>query len=330
MNTPAREKWEEEIFAGHRWAALSDEKATEEHARLKPLWEKARPLDEVGKKLIEQIAALEVCNWNLEASILALCEGIGKKRPATLPIGHLASVDDERWHKLWAYYLAVRAWLPAAVRTNYETLLNDVDADGSVRERVRDMLGERDPLKELYVERFARSLEFWLSGYADPESAQAKAHQAAVGALEAEISQLDAESWILKALAGDGDGRLNPCNHKAFRRYDIILSSIGAGEWRAEIPLRGTDGLERADVVETYLAPIEGWLKSEPTPRNDPAAKVHESLGTRDDVKTFLASFLLSLLRAGQLKAHQWGSGETRSGWRKFLEKEEDGAAANA
>jgi hypothetical protein len=76
METPARERWEDEIFAGHRWAALSDEEAAEEYARLKPMWEKTVPIDEAGKELIEQIVALEVCNWNLERSILALCEAI--------------------------------------------------------------------------------------------------------------------------------------------------------------------------------------------------------------------------------------------------------------
>ncbi|UCE26966.1 MAG: hypothetical protein JSW52_11565 [Candidatus Coatesbacteria bacterium] len=329
METPARERWEEEIFAGHRWAALSDEEAAEEYARLKPLWEKADSINEAGKELIEQIAALELCNWNLERSILALCEAIGKKKPATIPIGHMASIDEERWRRVWAYYLALRMWLPRPVRASYEVLLKELDADGETQRRVQDMLGERDPLKELYAERFARCLEFWLSGYPNAESAQMKAHKAAAEALETEIRKLDPEARILNALAGEGDGRLNPCHHKVFRRYDIILSSIGAGEWRAEMPLRGTDGLERADTIEKYLAPIEGWVTGKTKPGGEIGAKIYGLLGKTDDVKVFLASFLASLLRAGQLKAVQWGSGETRSGWREFLEKEEGGASAN-
>lgn len=69
------------------------------------------------------------------------------------------------------------------------------------------------------------------------EPAQPVAHRAAVTALEERIRELDPTGRVLDARHQKGDGRLEPCSHKAFRRYDII-SSIGAGSWRGAIPMR--------------------------------------------------------------------------------------------
>ena len=108
-------------------------------------------------------------------------------------------------------------------------------------------------------------------------------------------------------MKSDGDGRLQPCNHKTFRRYDLIISSIGAGIWRAVMPRRGTDGLERARTLEQYLAPIETWIRgtksSGESKESGLCARIHTSLGAQDTVKQFLASLLVSLLRSQQVAA---------------------------
>jgi len=76
--------------------------------------------------------------------------------------------------------------------------------------------------------------EFWLSGYNTSEKhPQMIAHHAAVKAIEGKILKKDPESLIIRAMKSEGDGRLQPCNHKAFRRCDIIISSIGVDKWRA-------------------------------------------------------------------------------------------------
>ncbi|MFX1453585.1 MAG: hypothetical protein ACFFCM_22335, partial [Promethearchaeota archaeon] len=103
------------------------------------------------------------------------------------------------------------------------------------------------------------------------------------------------------------EGRLQPCSHKVFRRYDIILSSIGDGKWRKSIPMRGTDGLERFDLLEKFLFPIKCWIDDidKPNNYNDEGQfeKIQELLGDKNAVKIFLASLLVSVLRPQQIRA---------------------------
>jgi hypothetical protein len=322
----ALEKWEEEVLAGHRWGQRpwlafpppSDKKGLEELSRLRQLRQAAQPLEESAQGIINQILGLEICNWNLEASILELCGAIGKKEPAKVPIGHMISISEERWRKVWAYYLVLSDWLPHDAPNGHATLLGICDPDQVIQKYIAGMLGERTPLKEFYVERFRLCLEFWLGGYPPADSARMKAHKVAVSVLDEEIKKLDPEGQIVHeaAMQGEGDGRLQPCSHKAFRRYDMIISSIGAGKWRAAMPRRGTDGLERSEVVERYLVPIEAWIDGRSKPDGSENTQIFEQinnrLGKADATKRFLASLLVSLLRSQQLAARLLAESRTK------------------
>ncbi len=307
------ESWEKEVLAQHRWKRfplwfnIADDRGKEEHTRLKKLWEKAQPLDESSKGIMDQIIALEICNWNLEESILALCAAIGKKEPTNLAIGHAPSVSQERWKKVWAYYLILRNWLPCKIKSGYHVLLSVCDPDNTIQNHITEMLGDRSELKKLYVERLSLCLEFWLGGFFPSDSVQMKSHNAAVSVLEKEIKERDPEGQILDGFQLEGDGKLNLCHHKLFRRYDIIISSIGSGRWRAVMPRKGTDGFERAAAVEKYLLPIESWIDVHGRAREYEEDKlldrIHTLLGKPDEAKLFLASLLVSLLRSQQLAA---------------------------
>jgi len=310
--TPPREAWEDEVFYGHRWGPHG-EKAHEEHARLKKLWDAAQPFPAECRNALDDIIALEICNWNLEESILELCSAIGGKRPPAFPIGHM--VSEDRWKTIWAYYFTCRDWLANAPQNGYRPLLRMCDADGVTQNHVLGLLGEKDELKALYVERFCLCLAFWIGEWCGREFAYAKAHNAAVSALEEEIRKRDPQGQILNAMKGEGDGRLQPCGHKAFRRYDIILSSIGTGKWRAAMPMRGTDGFERAATLEAYLSPIEAWIEGPACAGGEGALAedIHARLGARDGAKVFLASLLVSLLRSEQLAARQLAESRSKA-----------------
>ena len=121
---------------------------------------------------------------------------------------------------------------------------------------------------------------------------------------QASIRKLDPEGQILDAaFRFEGDGTLNPCHHKLFRRCEIIISSIGAGKWR------GADGFEGAATLERFLRPIESWLdpctESTEHGKCQLFRKIDTLLGEPDHAKLFLASLLVSLLRAQQLTARQ-------------------------
>jgi hypothetical protein len=303
-----REGWEEEVLFPHHWGRHGQERAEEERTRLKRLREDVYDWSEAHGQLVEQIRALEICNWDLEESFLALCLAIGTKTPTPRPIGHLASVTAERWRKIWAYYLALRDWLPREMPAGYDALLQICDVDRSIRQHINEMLGEPDEQKSLFVERLCHNLSFWLGGVCeDLEKPQPIAHSAAVAAMDDRIHQLNGDEDIRRAILEKGDRWLLPCHHKTFRRYDIIISSIGAGKWRAKMPLRGTDGFERAETLERYLSPAVAWVDERSEPKDDDDGELFERiaglLGERDNGKVFLVSLLVSLLRAQQLFA---------------------------
>jgi hypothetical protein len=311
-------QWEREMLAQHRWG-VQGEVVEKEHTRLRRLYDRAAPLDEDCKGLVEQIVALEICNWRLEESLLALCEAIGSKCPAPWAIGHKASVTPERWDRIWAYYLSLREWLAEGPRQcrAYPTLLAKCDADGEIQRHVREMLGEPDEVKRLRVERLCLHVEFWLDGLPGDNQPRKKALEAAAAAIDAEIeAHAENAEEFEHAERGFGhrmrlvdNGQLHPCHHKLFRRYDILISSIGCGKWRGAMPYRGTDGFQRAETLEEYLAPVTSWIDGASSPSKggdaELAATIHDLLGRRDDVKAFLASLLVSLLRSQQLLARQ-------------------------
>jgi hypothetical protein len=304
--------WEDEVLARHRWGKRPwltehpwpDQKAEEERKRLKKFQDTTGPWDDDSRALLDQILVLEICNWRLEESILALAEAIGKKKPTDMKIGHMASMTGERWRKIWSYYLTLRDWNSCKPRSGYDELLALCDTDGTVRNHVLGMLGEPTELKGLYVERFCLMMDYWLNGC--PEGVT-PAQSEWERSLEREIAKRDPEGKILEALREEGAGKLEFCHHKLFRRYDIILSSIGASKWRGRIPARGTDGLDRADELERYLEPIDDWVEGRSREKESRAPdlykRIQRSLGKRDDNKVFMASLLVSLLRAQGLAA---------------------------
>ncbi len=318
------ETWERELVARHRWGRLHQwfntdkEKPQKELERLRGLAQKAGPLEPFCSAIVDQIATLEICNWNLEESILDLCRAIGSKKPSEKGIGHMASMSRERWKKVWAYYLALRHWLPGECDSGYHALLPLCDPSETIQNQVSKSLGERNRLKELYVERFCICLERWLAGWPSTESAQIAAHEAAVAAIESEIAKFDPQGEVLskRVFSSDGNGRLNLCNHKVFSRYDLIISSIGAERWRAGLPTGGTDGLERAALVERHLAPIEAWIRACPyegeSTEDALAGEIRKMLGERDHTKLFLASLLASLLRSQQVAARRLAESRLR------------------
>ncbi|UCD58893.1 MAG: hypothetical protein JSV16_07245 [Candidatus Hydrogenedentota bacterium] len=311
------EAWEKEVLARHRWGQQGD-RAREELSRLRLLWNSIHPVDDNIERIIDQIIALEICNWNLEESILALCVAIGSKRPTELKVGHMASMSEERWKMIWTYYATLRDWLVSDDSiSGYRSLLRICDPDRTVQDHILRLLGDRTPVKELYIERFCLFLEFAFRRNDFPhDSVQLKAHAHAASVLEEEIRGYVAASSLLRVLDAltvtfhegyAGYPGLELCHHKLFRRFDIILSSIGVGKWRAAMPMKGIDGFDRADILESYLLPIEMWTqgRSQEATNAELSSNIFSSLGRQDDTTVFLASLLLSLLRSQQVAARQ-------------------------
>lgn len=298
--------WDKDFLEFFRWGNTKVGK--EELGRLQDLYEKARSLDQPSKEIVDQINALEICNWRLEDSIIALCQSIGKNLPSKMKIGHHRSVTEERWKKIWAYFLSLRKWLQNGNMDVFsESLLKTCDPNQEILEHVTKLLRTRNTLKELYMTLLYLRIER-LNCTSELDSTLRIAYKASITEIEKQIEDKVGNSEILTALSeNNAAGRLQPCSHKVFRRYDIILSSIGDEEWRKSIPMVGTDGLKRADLLEKYLFPIESWIdsKNKPNNYNDEGQfeKIHDLLGYKNDLKIFLASLLVSLLRPQQIRA---------------------------
>ena len=310
MPEQSMETWEKEILARHRWGQHGEDVADAERIRLRKLCDAAGPLDAPLEKLVGQIIGPEICNWQLEEMTLALCDAIGRKEPLPFDTGHRATVTDARYSKGWAYYLSLRHWQHNSPRQGFRTLLVVCDPDGNVEQHVLDMLGEREELKELYVERLCLCLEVLLGERYPEGSAHARSHEAATTAVEKEIRKHDPKGEILGAISEYRGGdylsyiNLEFCHHKFFRRLDILISSIGVGKWRAAMPECGTDGFGRSELVEKYAKGIDSWISSAEV--GDKLSKdVAGRLGEVDPTKVFLASLLASLLRSQALSARQ-------------------------
>ncbi len=166
------------------------------------------------------------------------------------------------------------------------------------------LLGAWTPVKSLYVERFCLTLEYWLRGWYEMTDGGVIGLRAAIAAIEQEIRRHgQADEALLQAMHPD-TGALFPCLHKLFRRFDIILSSIGGGRWRAGMPENGGSRAERLATSERFLAPMAAWLEHAP-PYDDFAATLHHDLGAHTPTKNFLVALLISLLRS-QLTGDQY------------------------
>jgi hypothetical protein len=316
------ERWQAEICAGHRWGKkgpeLFAERLPRELQELEALWQAAAPLADHDVAILDQVIGLEICNWRLTDSILDLTEAIGAHTPAACGIGHRMSITEERWTIVWAYYLALQQYIWAnTTQDAFRPLLDVVDADGAVRQKITEYLGERDEMKELLVQRLLYAMH-WMVSHFPWESPWHQAQNAGIAVLENRLQELGVEPEFLRYLAWPvTDGRLQPCSHKWVRRLDIIISSIGSGKWRGRIPFRGTDGLELARLLDDYLSPLADWLQHDDNTcrpqEREPGVTIWRNLGESDPAKRFLARLLHSLLTAQQIEARLKGEERSRA-----------------
>jgi hypothetical protein len=72
------------------------------------------------------------------------------------------------------------------------------------------------------------------------------------------------------------------------------------------LAFRGTDGFERAEVIEQHAGAVDSWLAGQPaSPFIRLESQIHTALGLPDVTKVFLAALLSSLLRAQALSARE-------------------------
>ena len=265
-------KWTENYWLqALEWIFPDEDEKEEKKQRLLGLWNISQPLTDDELSLIRQIIDISHCNWNLKSILDSLIESIRKSTHSQLRIGHQYSITDERWKKGWAYYFALKKWLPRIGWTGISTMQTFCDPESVIDKHVQDLLGERTTLKELYVELFCHFFELQLLGLYPEDSITKDAVKTAKNLIIGEIKQLDYDETLLAAinltyLNEDQDDRVawfEVCHHKFFRRVDIILSSIGVNQWRGKMTVKGTDREELLVMIMKYNNILDTWLEDE-------------------------------------------------------------------
>ena len=179
-------EWKEAV----NWFYSDEEIKTKEMQRLNKLWEEAQPMTDKELYAVRQITWLSRCNWNLEPIIKSLIDAIRKERNSNMRIGHNHSITNDRWKKVWAYYLSLKKWLPIQGRyTGLTVFLEFCDPDEVIQSRIVELLGKKTKLKEIYVELFCYFLESKLMGRHPDDSTKLLATNAAVEFLNNEVKK---------------------------------------------------------------------------------------------------------------------------------------------
>ena len=78
-----------------------------------------------------------------------------------------------------------------------------------------------------------------------------------------------------------------------------VISSIGAGKWRAAMPERSTAAADLLTVHDRFIHALETWTEEAlPDNATDMDQEVHALLGEPEPAKLFLVAFLAAILGA--------------------------------
>lgn len=248
------------------------------------------------------------CIWRYDypERVHAICTAIGGSPHTALRLHY--QVSPERRQELMDYAHALAGWLEG-VAVDDQAYYGPRAGDSA--RRVYDMLGAPDRIKMLLVERTlyglssrALNCSFW--GYNDHEPQTALSPFAArplppnwhsrMAALEQDIRR------ELGRSAGnflcDVGGTAEPaCHFKFIRRVDILVSSIGCGTWRGNLPQK--DGMisGRRRLTQRYLRALARyWSETADDPCDADegalAQTLADLLGKPDAAKRWLVASL--------------------------------------
>ncbi len=295
------------------------------------LQKRLRELDKNARMLRLQIIGNEQCHYKFFQNISKILKGIGRMSPRKDVLGHVPNVsgylhalEKDRIEMGKAYLRFLELWLQGKSAGEAKNALPQYK---HFVDPIYHALGERTPLKKLYVKRMIISFSYpvlhW-SGEADLSNVDGKTVDV-FGVNHPRGLKIDrkiAEARGVKLTYSEsnfrnkiqfGDDILahivyrgrGLCNHKFFRHLDIILRSIGKGEWRKDNPPRGKERAELAEKISQSVFALDSWIAEvekkkaiteNPDARNT-IEEVYDSLGERNQVKEWLAASLWKTMK---------------------------------
>jgi len=206
------------------------------------------------------------CIWRYDypKRIHTICNAIGGSG-STVSRCHYQVGTDKR-DELISYACALKKWLGKG-KDEKEVSLNNRKMEVGIERKVFNMLGKREELKELLVERtllglVSRNIDCSFFG-SDKEMKPVNIYPChALNLPEDSRSRMRMlESEIKKRLGGktydflcEVGGAEPPCHFKFIRRLEILIGSIGCLKWRGYLPPKDSKVSGRRYLTKKYLA----------------------------------------------------------------------------
>ena len=211
------------------------------------------------------------CIWRYDypQRVHDICNAIGGKG-TTLARCHY-QVGTEKRDELVAYAQSLKKWLGINSEKG-DISLDDKHMVEEVESRVYNMLGERENIKDLLVERTflglaSRNIDcsfFGSRGDGQPEEVFPYNAYPVENDWRSRMRSLERE--ILNEMGGEAydffcevGGAEPACHFKFIRRLEILIGSIGCLKWRGYLPPKDSKVSGRRRVTQHYLSILHAY-----------------------------------------------------------------------
>lgn len=215
------------------------------------------------------------CIWRYDypERIHHICRAIGGSG-STISRCHYQVGTDKR-DELTAYARALKKWLEQDIDEN-EFSLKDKDLEEEIEKKVFSLLGKKERLKRLLVERtlhglVTRNIDCSFFGTDKEEKSVSldpcnalrlpEDWRSRMSMLESEIKkELGRKAYDFLCEVGGADP---PCHFKFIRKVDILIGSIGCLKWRGYLPPRDSKVSGRRKLTKEYLSIMYSYWKND-------------------------------------------------------------------
>ena len=259
----------DENLEGHSWGSSDKE--------IQEINEMESQLGNLQTEILDLRTMVDFCciwRYDYPARVHLICKAIGGSGN-TMSRCHYQVGTDKR-DELTEYALALKKWLGKG-GDEKAVSLKDSKTKEDIELRVFDMLGQKEELKELLVERtliglISRHIDCSFFG-SDSEGKSVNMHPChALDLPNGGSSKMrKLESEIVNRLGGraydflcEVGGAEPPCHFKFIRRLEILIGSIGCLKWRGCLPPKDSKVTGRRQLTSKYLSLLLSYWKDAP------------------------------------------------------------------
>ncbi|MCK5009338.1 MAG: hypothetical protein KAS98_02550 [Deltaproteobacteria bacterium] len=259
----------DENLTGYGWSSSDKE--------VKEINEMELQLGDLTPEILDLRTMIDFCciwRYDYPERVHLICKAIGGSGD-TASRCHYQVGTDKR-DELTAYALALKKWLGESGDEG-EVLLKDSRMGEEIEVKVFNMLGEKEEIKELLVERtllglVSRHIDCSFFGsdkggkpvsiYPDHALNHPNDWSSRMRMLEKEIEKiLGFKAYDFLCEVG---GAEPPCHFKFIRRLEILIGSIGCLKWRGCLPPKDSKVSGRRQLTSKYLSLLLSYWKDVP------------------------------------------------------------------